>query len=93
MVTLTINLAKVRGAYIAPDANGTPTLCIPSTSLFYPAPTEGRSQGAYLTIDDYQHFPNQWGYTHTLRQRLEQKDYEHMTEAERKELPVIGRGK
>lgn len=94
MVTLTLNLLKLQGAYIAPLQDGTgEALVIPTNNLFAPQPKEGKERGVYVTISDYTHMPNQWDYTHTYRQVIDRDTYDRMTEEERKLLPIIGRGK
>lgn len=93
MLTLTINLAKVKDAYITKTTEGVDCVVIPATGVFIPSDQTKDKPVAALTIDVWRHMPNQFDRTATCRQKFAQAYYDSLTDAEKAALPIIGSGK
>lgn len=93
MQTISINLAAIKGAYITDLTDGRKAVIIPSDACFMPADQSSEKPVASVSFNIWTHLPNQWGYCLSVKQSFRQSELDAMTEAERKALPFVGRGK
>lgn len=93
MQTINVNLALLKGAYIADLPDGRKAVVVPADSAFIPQDQKSDKPVASVSLNLWTHLPNQWGYCISVKQAYRQAELDAMTEAERRAIPFIGRGK
>lgn len=93
MQTISVNLAALKGAYIGELTDGRKAVIIPDTDCFIPKDQKGDKPVASVSLNIYTHLPNQYGFCLSVKQNFRREELEKMTDAERQNLPFVGRGK